>query len=82
MKTYDGMHTPKIEITMHSPSTNLPRLRAAVMPIANPTPVPNRIDSTPIRKEVSRHFSIIGFIGAPLYSDVPFPKLPDKSIEM
>ena len=66
IETYDGMHTPRIEKIVQSPSKNFPRLSAATIPIKSPVTVPNKIDSTPILKEFSRHFNKIGLIGAPL----------------
>ena len=82
MKTYDGMHTPRIETTVQTPSKNFPRCSAAVIPRNNPTIVPKKIDSTPILNEFSRQASNIGLIGAPLYKDVPFPKLPLNNSDM
>ena len=66
MKTYDGIHTPKIEKTVKNLSRNFPRLSAATIPIKSPATVPNKIAITPILKEFSKHFNKIGFIGAPL----------------
>ena len=66
IKTYDGMHTPKIYTRVHTPSRNFPRLSAATIPIVSPTNVPNKIDSTPILNELIKHAVKIGLIGAPL----------------
>ena len=60
------MQTPKIDTSVHKPSKTFPRLRAATMPIASPTNVPNIIDNTPILNELINHAVNIGLIGAPL----------------